>query len=183
MYETWFFLDCVLVSCYLRDVCNIRNISQGALCVVFGRPIEATVVAAMQSHGFAFPFGELSARKVRDRLDIAASLHFRQRCSRVPGPDGDARTGDRRVSNLAAGSLHFGLRSRKRNRQVHGHDPRRAPGIRRHFLCLALGCKRPFYHPPTMELKSAFVTAVTSFLGSLVSRLVRVIQSLPSSRS
>ena len=54
MYETWILMDCVLVSCYPRDVRNMRKVSQGVL-LVFGRPFEDRVVAAMQAHGFALP--------------------------------------------------------------------------------------------------------------------------------
>ena len=58
LYETWFFLDCVTVSCYLRDVRNLRKVSRGVLCLVLGDRFGARVVSAMQFHGFAFLCGK-----------------------------------------------------------------------------------------------------------------------------
>ena len=56
-----------------RDVRNERKVSQGVLRLVFGRPMEARVVAAMQRHGFAVPWGELWISPLRQPAHSAAA--------------------------------------------------------------------------------------------------------------
>ena len=78
-------IACSFLAAFAMSTTQVR-FSQRLLHLVSRRPVEARRVAATHSKEFAFSGRELLRNKERDRLDIAAALYFRQRCSRVLFP-------------------------------------------------------------------------------------------------